>query len=395
MHRVTWRTGCGGRAWVQTWRGSMAPRLGPLISALACAFPLAGTYGIGAELSARPEAGSVATPVPSDPLAHWTGEQPDGRVLARDRLRQALETGFGVQYWGDSYEVAGLEAAGHGLLIVEATRVGAPDSPDGAERRFTSEEVRRISRDGTRPVLAYLNLTEIETYRDYWVRHLRGPGMPDAVLSAPWIGPQTESGEQLATYWHPIWATILAARVERLMALGFDGILFDDAMHYFSFQSEEGLRWPKAAAAAPADGHAMALMRLVLQLTDAMRAANPAGIAVVNNGVFVARDAAAKAGLQRSRPLFERYAAALDGLLIESLFAPGAMDTARRAAKEDFAARGISVMTIDFLTDFDAKSQATARAELIRRAVETGFCPYVAPDGRFDRLAPPVRCNGI
>jgi len=372
----------------------MKPRLGPLISALACAFPLTGSCGVGANLSAGPQTGTVATPVPPGAEAPWTGDQSDGRMVARDTLRQALEGGFGVQYWGDTYEAAGLEAAEHGLLIVEATRLGAPDSPDGAELRFTPEEVRRISRDGKRPVLAYLNLTEIETYRDYWARHLRGPGVPDAVLSAPWIGPRTESGEQLAAYWHPTWGKILAERIERLMALGFDGILFDDAMHYFSFQSGDGLRWPEAAAPPPADGHAMALMRLVLGLTEAMRVANPAGIAVVNNAVFVARDAAARAGRQRSIPLFERYAAALDGLLIESLFAPGASDTARTAAREDFAVRGISVMTIDFLTDVDAGSEATARAELIRRALESGFCPYVAQDGRFDRLAPPVGCTG-
>lgn len=375
-------------------RANTRRNLGSLISALACAVPLAGTTGAAVDPPLAVEGEAAQAPVPTRPPAASVQGQAQARAAARDRLKRALKTGFGVQYWGDTHSVAGLEDAGHGLLIVEATRVGAPDSPDGEEIRFTAEEVRRISKTGIRPVIAYLELTEIEVYRDYWMRHLRGLETPEDALSAPWIGPRTDSGEQLALYWHPFWEEVLVERVERLMALGFDGIMFDDALHYFSFQSGEGLHWQGPAAAPPADGHAMAMMRLVLRLTGAMRAADPSAIAIVNNGVFIARDAAAKAGPDEAGQVFEHYAAGLDGILIESLFAPGATQTARGAVEEDFAARGISVLTIDFLTSFQPLPEDTARAILGRRASDSGFCPYVAPDEKFDRLAPPSRCNG-
>lgn len=368
--------------------------LGSLISALACAVPLAETHGSAADTRRALDGTAAQAPVPTSAVTPSIGKQIDDRGAARARLRRALESGFGVQYWGDSYSVSGLEGAGHGLLIVEATRVGAPDSPEGREIRFTPDEVRRISKNGQRPVLAYLELTEVETYRDYWVRRERADEHSKERHAAPWLGPRTAGGEQLAVYWDPSWEQLLAERVQQLMALGFDGIMFDDALHYFSFQTGGDLHWSRAAAAAPADGYAVALMRLVRRLTMTMRAANPSAIAIVNNGVYIARDAAAQSRPDTARQVFEHYAAALDGILIESLFAPGATQTARRAVQEDFATRGISVLTIDFLTDFQGLPEATARTLLARRAVGTGFCPYVAWDGRFDRLAPPSRCTG-
>lgn len=363
------------------------------IAALALATILTVTGMAGAETCSGHDTTRLETLMPAAFSDAGICVLPLSNEAKRCRLRGALTEGFGVQYWGDDFTAEELERADHGLLIVEATRLGAAESPDGRERFFGREEVRQMSRNGRRPVLAYLDLTEIEFYRDYWVRHVERLSSPDAAFEAPWIGPRTADDELLALYWTPEWNRILQERVARLMALGFDGIMFDDALHYYSFQSGEGLRWNGAAAEPPKGGHAMALMTLMLRLTRAMRADNPSAIAVVNNGVFVARDAAAAAGCRRADPVFDRYAAALDGVLVESLFAPGAGQDARDAVHEDFGARGVSVLTIDYLSAFPRLPDRVMRAMLSWRAAGFGFCPYVVADGAFDRLSPPLRCQ--
>lgn len=42
------------------------------------------------------------------------------------RLLPALQRGVGLQYWGPDYTVEALAGQLHGLLIFEATRIGAP-----------------------------------------------------------------------------------------------------------------------------------------------------------------------------------------------------------------------------------------------------------------------------
>lgn len=364
-----------------------------LAMALACSLSLASAApGLGESGACTGRGANTVTKAPSLNGPDGTDVVIGDRNAVRQRLRRALKAGFGVQYWGESYGVDQLASTPHGLLIIEATRIGATFRPDAEETFFTRDEIKRISRNGSRPVIAYLNLTEIEYYRDYWIRHVRDLSRADDALTGSWIGPITEDGEQLAVFWDPVWETILSKRVETLMALGFDGIMFDDVLHYFSFQSGACLDWPAAIAPQPTEGHAMAMMTLVLRLTKIMRQADPAAIAIVNNGVFIGGDAAAEVGHEAAMLRFANYAAVLDAILVESMFAADATTGMRRILRQEFTSRGLSVLSIDFLSGTQPVLGDVMMGILRARAALDGFCPYVVPDGKFDRLAPPLRC---
>lgn len=280
-----------------------------------------------------------------------------GGIGRGERLRTALSAGFGVQYWGADFDPKHLAAAPHGLLILEATRVGAKDSASGLEERFTKQDITCIRRKD-RPVLAYLNITEREEWRDY------GSADPDDLSAA-----QLSDGGVLAPWWEEEWQQIILARAKELMALGVDGLFLDDALHYWTTGQISGL-----GQGAPADvpEAARLLMRLVLRVTEALRAGNCDALCVVNNAIFVGRDGADAA-------LFDRYQIAIDAVLIEDAFGGANHPDLHTALSEDYLAEGIPVLSIDL--------EAPGRAQAARAR---GYVPYLVPDTTFSRLALPV-----
>ena len=274
----------------------------------------------------------------------------------RARLTTALEQGYGVQYWGDTYTADALSDQPHGLLILELTRWS-----EGPEDRFSGDEIARIRHGGTRPVLAYLNVTEVEPFRDYY---------PDDGTPLPaWWGVQRAT-DHLAAYWTSEWRSLLEDRVDALMARGVDGIFLDDALHYYTHMQLD----PDADARA----YPVALMELVTALAGRMRQTRCEALMVVNNAVFVGRDAGPD-----HAPVFDAYRDAIDGILVENAMGPdGASDT-RTALAEDYAQRGIAVLTLDVAPP-DARDDRRGRARSL------GFIPYTVEDDSFSRLFPPA-----
>ncbi len=280
------------------------------------------------------------------------------------RMAAALEDGFGVQYWGEGYDADTLAAAPHGLLIVEAARIGAPDSADGHEVLFTPDEMRRINHDGARPVLVYLNLTEVEPWRDYW---------PDDGSTPVWVGPETASGDKLAAFWRPEWEALLRDRVRRLLATGANGLFLDDALNYFAAGS-----MAPGGSGAPADvpGAARTLMALVQSVASEARKIDCDALIVMNNGVFLGRDAGpASAGA------FRAVTDAVDGILVEDALGGADHPDLHAALTEDWSVAGVPILTIDY-------AGADAAAALADRARRRGYRPYIAPNGAFSQLFP-------
>jgi len=306
---------------------------------------------------------------------------------SRSSLVRALEGGFGIQYWGESYTAPDLAAAPHGLLILEATRVGTHETSAEGEILFGCDEVSEIRQSG-KCVLGYLNLTEIEVYRDYWRDHARQTS-PDGLYSAAWIGPRTAEDERLARYWTPAWEELLLTRIDRLMARGFDGVFLDDLLHYFSFVSGEELDWWGTGPGPRSTAFATAMMELVVTVADCVRKQRPDAIVVVNNGVFLPGDAAAETG-PASDVLTERYLEAIDGILVESVFGSGENAVTHQALAERYSKRGISVLTVDFADQVGAVTQRPFREYVQSRAAGLGFVPYAVDDPMFDRLYPPL-----
>lgn len=302
----------------------------------------------------------------------------------------ALQNGFGVQYWGQDYTAAGLAAAPHGLLIIEATQLGAGHSATGQEVFFTRDDIQTMRHQGKRPVLAYLNLSEIEVYRDYWVRVTDDPAHPP---HQSWIGPRSASAEHLAQYWTPEWEAILAERVDLLMAMGFDGLFFDDVLHYYSYATEGAVDWTGVEPSdAPDDaaGFARAMLTLVEQLAARSRIYNPDSIIVANGGAFIGQDAMQDDLDQEGAAAFASYLDAIDAIMMEEVFDSEMRQPTIDVLKEEFATEGAAVLVVDFATSFPGRNPLLLRASLARTAAANGFTFYLADDTTFDRLYPPI-----
>lgn len=317
------------------------------------------------------------------------------RELRRARLRQALKSGFGVQYWGETFTADHLATAPHGAFIIETAKIGGSSTYKSREIFFSADQVRQIGHDGRRPVLGYLNLSKIETYRDYWLDALASAKGRDTLVQgdAPWIGPSLGSDGTLARFWTPDWEAILADRVDRLMSLGIDGLFLDDVLQYYAYYSSvaEG-RSGFAVSDGPATAaeFANAMIKLVLAVASRARKHNCGALIVVNNGVFIGRDAGEDPPGSLRQDSFDSYRSALDGILIESVFASGGNAAAISALHEDFASLGLPVMTIDFANSVAGVPGAETRGAIAQRADSEGFAPYVADDAIFNRLYPPI-----
>ncbi|MFC3630823.1 hypothetical protein ACFOM8_15365 [Paracoccus angustae] len=309
------------------------------------------------------------------------------------RLAASLQDGFAVQYWGTTYDADTLSRQPHGLLILEITRIGAPYSDTGREVFFTPEEIAKINKNGARPVLGYLNVTEIEHYRDYWIDQMGGIDVPPPAVLPDWYGPTTVHKEHLSTYWTDAWHKILLERTDRLMQTGIDGLFLDDVLHYYSHAMDKTLAWPEGKTPdGPADAPGMAreMMRLVGLIADRARQWNCDAYVVVNNGVFIGRDAMG-GGDPQGKAAFSDYLEAIDAIMVENVSAPTTHVHTTEALQEDFRRNGVSVLSLDIATQFPDHKPEALRDLIAEKATQAGFYPYVAADNVFNQVYPPIR----
>lgn len=318
---------------------------------------------------------------------------PTSRSMRAGRLSQALGSGFGVQYWGESYSAETLSDQPHGLLVIEAAKVGALFSETGGEDLFTTDEIAQINRAGTRPVLAYLNASKIEDYRDYWV-DLTGEHDASVPLDLPeWIGPREGHGQILAAYWTKGWESILLERVDMLMARGFDGLFLDDVLLYYTHAFDRSLVWTGATGPKGPDtaaDFAIKMMRLIEKIAARARHWNCEAIIIVNNGAFIGRDALDVHPAQGPFSMFSRYVTSIDGILVENVLSEAVHPHTLEALSEDFLANEIPVLSVEFTPEFPASATENIREYIRERAMSLGFSPYVAEDYLFDRLYPAI-----
>lgn len=310
------------------------------------------------------------------------------------RLDKALSDGFGVQYWGEDYNAEALAERPHGLLIIEAAKLGAQYSANGREEFFSPDEIKKISRDGARPVLAYLNISEIEEYRDYWVDQLAARRENPSARSPEWFGPLAQHGDRLAAFWLPEWRDVLLERVDRLMSTGANGIFLDDLLHYYTHSVNAHSRWPSdARPAGPTDaaGLAQTMMDLVVALSERVRAWDCDAYVVVNNGVFIGRDAGGAEPTESTKSAFADYLSHIDGILVENVLSPVAEASTREVLKEDFLSSGLQVMTIDNLDRFGSEDAGSVRYKVAVDAAGADFHPYLVDESMFSRLSDPIR----
>lgn len=316
---------------------------------------------------------------------------------------------FGVQYWGDSFQPSALAAATHSALIIEPALVGADVSPRCREERFSAAEIGAIRRNGARRVFGYLNIGELASYRDYWVEafggrctQLRKPSLSSEIerregvcLDLPnWYGARTSTLEVLAAFWTKEWETVLRHRIDSMLQMGFDGAFLDDVLHYFSWGSEEALIREASARVGPTTmaESAQGMMALVVRLSRYARSqaphARPSFKMIVNGAPYILWDASedpAKCQLCRD------YVDAMDAILVENALSREKGDVVIEMLRDEYLRCGTPVLTIEIWSPQNAGvSFEQFRLDMREKAKSLGFITYVAADGLFDRLYPPI-----
>jgi cysteinyl-tRNA synthetase len=258
------------------------------------------------------------------------------------------------------------------LQRANATRIGGTafdlvvTSIDIAGNSPETVPALKHSPGGDKTVLAYLSIGQAEDYRFYWDPSWKTD--PPSWLDEP--DPDWR-GDYWVRYWDPGWKAIIFgspdAYLDRIIALGFDGIYLDRVDAYAYFEERDGRR---TAAREMAD--------FVIELAEYAREQRP------GFGVF-------PQNAEELGTMFDDYLDTVTGIGIEDLYygqiadhepSPPADTAERERILSDWVDAGKLVLTIDY----------TARPEQIsdayRRSIEHGFVPYVT-----DRSLGRIRIN--
>lgn len=326
-------------------RKTLLPSL-PVFFAVALALTLSAVIAVVSE-----------TPV----LAQAPSTDEDAAAKRRQQMGAVRNWG----YWLSSFDVPGVAAAPHDLMVID-NELSADRS---FEREFTPAEVERMKHrpDGSpRVLLAYLSISEAERYRRYWQQDWYDPSKkPD------WLGRENRRwvGNFAVEYWRPEWQRLIFGEsdsyLDRIMAQGFDGIYIDRADAF--------LDWQKLYPAARAE-----MAAFVARLADYARERNPQFLIVMQNAEELIEDA--------------RVLDAIDGIAKEDLlygvrraeeankpddvtWSVELLQTARRAGRR--------VLVVEYLKNPEKIVAAG------KRILDEGFLPYFAPR-KLNCLNPPV-----
>lgn len=176
------------------------------------------------------------------------------------------------------------------------------------------------------------------------------------------------------------------------MSTGVGGLFLDDVLHYYNFSQDPTLHWPQARPEDAPDHAAelaVAMMELVTSVAGRARMWNVKALVIVNNGVFIGRDAHG-ARSAAGGTVFARYLAAIDGILVENLLRTEAHPHVMAVLAEDFQAQGVPVLSLDIAAAPEGDAFAASREAVAARSRRNGFFPYLARGPAFNRLAPPI-----
>lgn len=316
--------------------------------------------------TARSPRSPAATTAPVKPGINPAAGAPAART-APALARPA--TAFAVHKWGYQLQKLNIARAADSpfdLIVVDYAKDGSDDT------RLTSAELARLKRmpnGSRRRVLAYLSIGEAESYRSYWDaswNHAK-PG---------WLlGENPEWKENYAVcFWNPEWQRIMcggpAARLDLILAAGFDGIYLDKCDVFEDLQR----RYKHEAATRPdieAD-----MIAFIVHLAGYARQNQPDFLVVMQNAEGLLEQAA----LRR----------VLDGAAKEELvFGIAAPEKRNSAADIEYSRRcldlmqaeGKLVLVVEYL-DKQAKID-----EAVREIAPLGYVLYIAPKNReLDRL---------
>ncbi len=117
-----------------------------------------------------------------------------------------------------------------------------PDYGPG-DAAWSSSDIAWIKASGVK-VIAYLNIGFAEEWRDYWNESWSSSDHPEWL---EWVEYPGWPGEYFVKYWHPSawepggWVDILKAEIDKIIAMGFDGVRLDNIDSYTYWEDPDSI----------------------------------------------------------------------------------------------------------------------------------------------------------
>jgi cysteinyl-tRNA synthetase, unknown class len=269
-----------------------------------------------------------------------------------------------ISSWGyqlQKLDVDHAAASPFDLLVIDYSHDGSQ------ERVITPEEMAKLKTksDGSRRlVISYVSIGEAEDYRFYWDETWKG-------RQPKWLLEENKEwkGNYPVCFWDPGWQSVVCgspgAYLDRVQALGFDGVYLDKCDVYEDLKE----KLPKVAATRPnLEGD---MVKFIAAISRYLKSQDPNFIVVMQNAE----------GLLEHDDLVQ----AIDGVAKESLlYGIGGPEKQNPADEIEYAsnllqkakAAGKAVMVVEYLNS--APKIEHARAALR----ESGCVLYIAPKDR-------------
>ena len=195
-----------------------------------------------------------------------------------------------IRSWGYQLQHLDLRRAAESpfdLLVIDPSRDGSDDGT------LSAAEVARLKTkpDGTRRlVVAYLSIGEAESYRGYWQSSWKKQKPAWLLAENP------EWKENYAVcYWDPGWQSIMCgtphARLDRILAAGFDGVYLDKCDVYEDMRHR---RMPEAKARPDLEADMIGFVR---RISDHAKRTNPEFRVIMQNAEALLDDASLRSSL--------------------------------------------------------------------------------------------------
>ena len=246
--------------------------------------------------------------------------------------------------------IARLGPTAYDLVISDVSLSG--NSPDQID-------ALRHSEGGPKLVVAYMSIGQAANFQYYWKSEWSGDQRPDWIDAPDGVW----AGDFWVQYWVPAWQAIILtgddAYLDRIIDLGFDGVLLDrvDAATYYEEQGRE------TAYQEMAD--------FVMAIADHARERSPRFGVFTINGEDI--------GLR-----YPAYLEVVTGVLVEDLYygyprdhapSPAAWTAEREEMLDQWIAHDKLVLTVDYTLRPDQIDDAYARS------AARGYIPYCSDRG--------------
>jgi Ca2+-binding RTX toxin-like protein len=306
---------------------------------------------------------------------------------------------WGLLYQGEQYNLEAINAAPHEMLIINPAKSSLTYEP-ASEVLWPAGEVAEMKASG-KTMIGYVNMAKMAGTLSQWDPAWSMTGLPNGGLveGAPdFLAKAESSTTMLVNFWEQEWKDIVFARVESMIAQGFDGTLLDDVLEYF-VRTPDNLTGDALALAISANAGEMrdfvlevrAVADAAILARDGVLNADNRFQLIVNGAPYILEDAAlathpeveTNPDVIFSIPENLAYLAAIDGLLAENYFSEAGemfVDQILRV----FGTHDVPLLSID--TDQVTEQQ---RLAVYHDALLKGFMPYATENALYDTLNAP------